>query len=97
MSLERWQEAARYTDAEAEEGGIEHVAANLGIEIETLTHVAEQRALRVILMEKGRLNYPPHAVRLTRDETARLALLTAMYMDGLTIGWRAHRLVEGEA
>lgn len=95
-----WAQAARFGDALAEEAGIEHATEAEGIEIEELAHCAEQRALRAVLKIRGRHHELwviqstgiPFPVALSADEREMLTSVTALYMDGLYIGWKARGL-----
>lgn len=95
-----WRLAARYGDADAEEHGLAECFHRQGIELEEVQHVADQRALRVILLRRG---LSPatfdhlRAFELTPAETQAKRELTAVYMDALYIGWRARGLAEGMA
>lgn len=91
-------EATRYNDAETEDHGIEHVAANAGLEFSFLYYVAEQRALRAVLAKYGRANEFPHrtdegtAILLTPDQREEVENLAPFYLDGIMIGWRAAQI-----
>lgn len=94
-----WRVAARYGDADVEEAGIPETLRRQDIDSEEFLHIADQRALRVVLqMTRG---IGPHeldhlsAFALTQAEQQLHGFLTAAYMDGLYIGWRARRLAEG--
>jgi len=97
-----WAQAARFGDRLAEEQGIEAAVDAEGINIAELAHCAEQRALRALLKETGRhaelwairATGIPFEVPLDHGERLRLTFLTALYMDGLYIGWRARELAE---
>lgn len=93
-------EAARFNDAQAEEIGLPGAAASIGIDLTTLVHVAEQRAMRMMLVKLGRLEdlaaltrtpeFKP--LRFTPEQQEEIAYLTTLYMDGIALGWRAHDL-----
>lgn len=96
-----WTQACRYADAVAEEGGIEHATERAGVDIAELAHVAEQRALRALMLHTGRLAElqataagNPTPIALTANESQWLMIATALAMDGLFIGWRARMLSE---
>lgn len=96
-----WPTACRYADAVAEEGGIEHATEGEGIDIEELAHVAEQRALRSLMLHTGRLADlqttaagVPTPVALNAAELEWLTIATALAMDGMYIGWRARGLTD---
>lgn len=93
-------EAARYNDAIAEERGLAAAVAEAGLDMEELLHVADQRALRAVLIgSRGaaalKLLDPvaPSAIEppLTHVEKAQLAFYTSLYMDGITLGAKAAR------
>lgn len=96
-------EAARYGDAQTEERGLEEYIKSLDIgTLDELLHIAEQRALRAVLIKYGRkseldevqrLNKPT-PIRLTERQQRDLAAFTPMYLDGIALGWKAHDLKE---
>lgn len=96
MNAEAWKEASRYADALAGEGGLEHAAELASVEISELVYVAEQRALRALLVQTGRLGEVDvrnlSAVALSPQERRWLRLATVVALDGLFIGWLAHKL-----
>lgn len=53
--------AARENDALAESRGTEGACRDLGIDIDILNHIAEQRALRARLIQTGRIDEVRHA------------------------------------
>lgn len=84
-------EAARYNDAQAEELGLPGFCRAHAIDLPGLMHVSEQRALRLVMMEKD-LDpsvTEPTAVRLTPEERKRLTTYQAACIDGIAIGIRA--------
>lgn len=99
-----WSRACRYGDAVAEEGGVEHATSKAGIDIAELAHVAEQRALRSLMLHTGRMAElwatsmgVPTPVALNANELEWLTIATALAMDGMYIGWRARGLHEDAA
>lgn len=93
-------EAARYADAQAEEHGLENAIAGAGMDAETLHHVAQQRALRLVLLKhrgkegmqaitKQNKEVP---VCMSKEELADMTVLMLAYMDGLVIGWIGHSI-----
>jgi hypothetical protein len=96
-----WTVAARYGDADAEEHGLLEAIAKAGIDTEALQHLADQRALRNVLMRRPGFTpamlstTTPEMVVLDPLERAAHAAFTAAYYDGLYIGWRARGLAEG--
>lgn len=90
-------EAARNNDAIAEEHGVEAAAEMIGLDMDALMHVADQRALRLtILATEGpeRLaaatlgNKPtPIALGPEQKHLHRMFMLAAL--DGICIGWKA--------
>jgi len=95
-------EAARYTDAQGTEHGLEGFVAHAGMDMDTLMHIAKQRSLRVALVrsrgpeEMYRIASQSEAVdvRLSREEEAEMFAFLPAYMDGLMIGWEARRLAD---
>ena len=95
-----WRTAARYGDADAEEHGLMAAVRKQGIDPEEFLHVADQRALRVVLQQRAGF----HPAMLSGSEVQAVALdpierdvhrvFVAAYMDGLYIGWRARGLVD---
>ena len=84
--------AARYNDAISEETSLQGAVENAGLDFDKLHYVAEQRAIRVLLMEQGLdptllSRSVPTPMMFTGEERKRLVLYTAAYMDGLMIGW----------
>lgn len=85
--------ASRDNDSQAENEGLEAVLSELGIGKTGVLYVAEQRALRVILINRG-LPFDfkkMSAVRLTRMERGLSTLLESVWIDGFTTGIRAQR------
>lgn len=92
--------ASRYLDAEAEDHDLQVVVEKHGCEFDALTYVAEQRALRIRLMETGRMGeinrVTPVRVSLDDDDRKAITFYKAIYIDSLMIGWRACQLTEEE-
>lgn len=94
-----WTVAARYGDADAEEHGIMECLRRQGIDTEAFQHIADQRALRNVLMRRP--GFSPRAFdklgfsQLDPMERAAHVAFMAAYYDGLYIGWRARGLAEG--
>lgn len=92
--------AARDNDAEADGGrDILAISGDLGLDGDSLRHMAEQRALRVLLVRHGRADEMERLnagetfpVSLSGEESGELTMFTAMYIDAITIGWRACKL-----
>lgn len=92
-SLYALAEAAADNDALAEEHGVERVVSDLGLNLDDLVYIAEQRALRAVLMRSGRLDELPRSnnpkdVALNEGERAEMAALIPVYLDGITLGAR---------
>lgn len=67
--------AARENDVLAESRGIEGACREIGIDLATLNHIAEQRALRARLVQTGRIDEirnPPSAWSLDGSTRQRL-------------------------
>lgn len=94
--------AARYNDAQAEEVGLPATVGALGMDLSVLTHVAEQRALRMVLIHAGRLeelhkltaSTNPTPVELTPTQRKLVDVMAVTYLDGIALGWKAHELTE---
>ena len=97
-----WTVAARYGDADVEEHGLMECIRRAGIDTEALQHIADQRALRNVLMQRPgwtaamlSTTTPEMVVLDPLERAAHIAFLAAYY-DGLYIGWRARGLAEGK-
>ena len=96
-------EAARYVDAQGTEHGVEAFVEKIGLDVETLMHACEQRAMRLSLlnsrgedaMREITNSIVPVDVRMSRDEIMLLQLFLPAFIDGILIGWEARRLSEG--
>jgi hypothetical protein len=83
-------QAAADNDAVAEEQGIEAALRSLGLTPEDVKEVAEQRALRLVrLLSGGGPVREADFISLSPMQREFLAQYTALYMDGIAIGWRA--------
>lgn len=96
-------EAARFSDAQAEEAESPRVPIEqIGMDFEAVSYLAEQRAIRAFLAKHGRMEEMRQANAITRfsfmhfnvQEQEEIAWLTALYMDGMTIGWRGYQITE---
>lgn len=89
--------AARYNDADAEDHGtIQAVIERLGMDFDEVVYVAEQRALRLVLLRRGRLDELSRTefqrLPMTEFERAEVEALTTLYLDGIALGWRAQMI-----
>jgi hypothetical protein len=96
IGVDELAESARYQDALSEEHEFEDYCKLIGVDVEGLQYIANQRALRVAMMidgidprtmsrtEKTPINLSPEAQRL-------MSHLTALSMDGIAIGLDAGR------
>jgi hypothetical protein len=95
-----WRVAARYGDADAEETDLFETLRRQGINTEEYQHIADQRALRVVLQQRPGFTpailstTTPEMVALDPLERAAHIVFQACYYDGLYIGWRARGLAE---
>lgn len=98
--------AARTNDGEIDSGGdLEGVARELGLDMPALMHVAEQRALRLVLIRSGRAAEIQKAtsansavpIDLNEGEKRMIQFLSAAYVDGIALGWLANRLADDNA
>lgn len=86
-------QAAADNDSMAEEVGVEDAIGRIGLNVEDVRNVAEQRALRVILLRRGQaLPRKLEGVPISANERVEMLFLTALYMDGISIGWRGREL-----
>jgi hypothetical protein len=94
-SLYGLAQAAADNDAVAEERGLEGALRDLGMSVEDVRYVAEQRALRAVLAFGGRANElgSPElkAVALTEEERKQMDVLTVSNMDAIALGVRYGR------
>lgn len=85
--------AARYNDAETEDHTLSEALAHHELKIEEVEYVAEQRALRIVLMQRpGGFQFDPTQpvpVELSDAEQNMLDALVPLYIDGIFLGWRA--------
>lgn len=100
--LHHLAQAAADNDSMAEEGGIQMALTRLGLNVEDVFYVAEQRALRAVMVESGRLpelqrahrsgSVRPQGFAMSAMEKRKMMLYQAMYADAIAIGWRAKEL-----
>lgn len=93
--------AARYNDAEVEEHGLEALTKKCELPLDDLRYIAEQRALRMVLVQRGRQNEIARikqatAVSLSIEEQATVEALTPLYLDAILLGWRARELHDAD-
>lgn len=88
-------QAASDGDAVADERGLEAALTDLGLSLEDTLYVAEQRALRAVLIAGGRTEElrsfsrtEPSAVQLSEEEQSQIKLLQSVYLDGIALGVR---------
>lgn len=86
--------AARYNDAEAEEFELADLFGRHGLELSEVEYLAQQRALRVVLMQSGRMEEFRHqteatTVNLSDVERNLMEAMVPLYVDAIFIGWRA--------
>lgn len=88
--------AARYNDAEAEDHGLRRTVEKHGIDFETLQYVAEQRALRIVMLQNGQLpegqSTECRTIELSTEQRGLLDALVPLYLDAILIGWRANEI-----
>lgn len=105
-------QAARWNDAIAEEEGFEAACERLGIPVEQLMYIAEQRALRIRFIQTGRLQElgwsldgrtrlaqvtdPPSVVSLSTEDRKAIETLKAVYLDAVLIGWHGCEIATRE-
>lgn len=85
-------EAVRYNDARAEEHGFEGVIKQIfGNDVDAVMHVAQQRAMRYVLVTEGR-EINEQNMRSVLTHPARKAMMISLiptFLDGLCAGWEA--------
>lgn len=93
--------AARYNDAEAEDHGIQGAVEKHGLDFESLRYIAEQRALRIVLLQNGeieRLRGTGYTrIELSAEQRTLVDGLTPLYLDAIFIGWRAREFANEES
>lgn len=106
MELDRnfaLREAARYNDADAEEHGSSgKVVEAMGLDVAEVRHVAEQRAMRMMLVLTGRAGElrrateynELNAIPFNEREREQIETMTLAYIDGIAIGWRGNQIRE---
>jgi hypothetical protein len=85
--------AARYNDADCEERGFPAVFPALGLEMDDVIYLAQQRALRVLTGEMDTTKPIPVPPLSARD-MQQLVTLQACILDGIVIGWRGHQIAQ---
>lgn len=88
--------AARYNDSDAEEHGFVETVTKQGLELSDVLYLAEQRAIRVVMLQEGRFEEfqrayatnQPATIVLSVEERLTVELLKVVYIDGILIGWR---------
>jgi hypothetical protein len=95
--------AARYNDAESQEHGFQATVERQGFDMDEIIHVANQRALRIILdtdpaltpaLKSALKSGKPVEVALTVEQAKLQVNLAAAILDGIMIGWRARGLAK---
>ena len=93
VELSTLKEACRENDTSAEQHGVAVAALRLGVNIGDLTYIADQRALRLVLINDG-IPMPDKAtpIRLTPEQRLRHTRYMAAYVDGIALGLKAASL-----
>lgn len=96
IDRDKFAEAARYSDAQSDEHGLENYLARKGIDLNGLLHITEQRAMRVAMLaidgateqEMRQINATnePTIVRLSPQAQHMMPALQAALLDGIVIG-----------
>ena len=86
----------------AEEIGVAGALARIGLNVEDVMHLAEQRALRAVMVESGRVaemqaahahgSQRPQGFSLSAAEKERQMFYMTIYVDAIALGWRAKEL-----
>jgi hypothetical protein len=101
LTYDELARAAFDNDVHAKEHGVDAVCSIVGVDRESVTRYAEQRALRVVIAQRG----AEEAARLSRqafdkqfsteelsdEEATLMPLLMSMSIDGVVAALRAHR------
>jgi hypothetical protein len=96
--------AARYNDAAAEEVGVLQAVADLGLRMSDVVYLAQQRAIRNVMIATGRIgelqemyrtNKPRH-VDFTEVEQAMIEQFALAILDAVCIGWKGHEIAMRE-
>lgn len=101
MDLHR---SAADLDALEAEYGLQECAHRLGLDLNSLRRIGEQRALRTVIgMTRGFEALEPlrdgHGIEVDLDEREQELLLAARvaHLDGMTLGWRAAQEAQSNA
>ena len=97
--------AARYNDAESEDNmsadpevGLRTTVENHDLDFDVLLYIAEQRAIRIRLIETGRLGEMSRtqavALSFSREDRDRIHVYTSLYLDSIFLGWRAKEIAD---
>ena len=92
--------AARYNDAEAEDHGVQGTVEKHGLDFDALNWVAEQRALRIVMLQNGELpesDNQCYTIEVTDQQRALMDALVPLYLDAILIGWRAKEITDTDA
>lgn len=89
--------AARHNDDMAEMLGFPLALESLGLDLKPIAHVADQRALRAVLLISRGKDELEKIVKQSEEVTVELSpaermyhsQLSAVLMDGISIGWKA--------
>lgn len=90
--------AVRYGDADVGELGLDAAIEKQGLSREVLEYVGEQRAVRLVLAQAGKLEGAVHGQPADLSEMERhlVGAMTPLFMDALLAGWRARGIVDAE-
>lgn len=88
--------AASRNDEIAETQGLEAALMDLGLDRDGAIYVAEQRALRAVVVQTRGVEgleamQANGSIQLTTPEKAMQTYYTSMYLDGIALGYRARR------
>lgn len=89
LKTDQIAEVIRYHDAESEEfEDMPRFWAQRGIDVSAVVHAADQRSLRLIMMERGQSPNMsrPEPVAYTREESVRKQSYMLAWMDALATG-----------
>jgi hypothetical protein len=96
IDRDKFAEAARYSDAQSEEHGLQSYLDRKQIDLSGLLHITEQRAMRVAMLaidgvsaeEMVRINSTnePTVIRLSPQAQEMMPAIQAAILDGIVIG-----------
>lgn len=98
LGKDEFAEAARYSDARAEEHGLEEYMRQLGVDVPGLVYLVNQRALRAVMTLEGRNPnvWRTTVVKLSAEGERLLPYFASAEMDGIVIGMNVRHHIVAE-